>query len=392
MKPRRDYSDPLPNPGFETIVTHYAENPREQHGAAAPPIYQTSTFLYPDAEAFAERRTARSPHHDYSRVSNPTTEMLEAKLARLEHGKWGHCFGSGMGAISSAINAVVHKGAHVVCVAHAYGPTRSYLSHLQRFGVQTTYVAGCRHEDFVAALRPETTLLYLESPTSGVFECPAIEPLTQVARARNIRTIFDNSWATPFFMNPLDLGIDMVIHTASKYLNGHSDVVGGVCVGRDEELYAKIIQEAELGGAMMDPFAAWLVMRGLRTLSVRMKHHHEAGLALARYLESHPRVARVTHPGLESHPDHKVALQQLRGCGSLFSFTLKDNEKSAIFRFLNSLHLYGQGVSWGGHESLIIAGTMFSETPDKPQWLIRIYAGLESPADLIADLKQGLEK
>lgn len=392
MKPRREYADPSPDAGFETITARYAENPAEQHGAAAPPIYQSSTFIYPNAEAFAQRRTADSPHHDYSRVSNPTTQILEAKLARLERGNWCHCFGSGMGAIGAAINACVHGGAHVVCVSHAYGPARSYLSHLRRFGVQTTFVPGCRSEDFIAATRPETTLLYLESPTSGVFECPEIAPLTAFARQRGIRTIFDNSWASPYFMNPLELGADMVVHSASKYLNGHSDIVAGVCVGRDEALLRSIVNEAELGGAMLDPFAAWLMMRGLRTLALRMKHHHEAGLALARFLERHPRVARVSHPGLPSHPQHAVAMRQLRGCGSLFSFSLKAGERDATFRLLDSLRLFGQGVSWGGHESLILAGTMFSDDPDKPIWLIRIYAGLETPADLIADLRQALDR
>src|SRR5262245_58719411 len=195
MKSQRSFPDPVPNPGFETILAHYAEPRQEYEGAAAPPIYQTSTFFYPDAESFANRRTRDNPRHDYSRVSNPPAPHLDAKFARLEHGTWAHCFGSGMGAISSAINACVQSGAHVTCVSHVYGPTRTYLNHLQRFGVTTSYVRGCDPQRFIEALRPETKLLYLESPTSGYFECPPIEPLVSEARRRGILTIFDNSWA-----------------------------------------------------------------------------------------------------------------------------------------------------------------------------------------------------
>src|SRR5262249_12449879 len=263
MKPQRRYDDPVPDPGFETIATHYAEEYGLYEGAASPPIFQTSTFIYPDAAAFAARRTPGSPHHDYTRVSNPTTQILEAKLARLEHGGWCQCFGSGMGAISSAINACVAAGSHVVCVEHAYGPTRTYLHHVKRFAIETTHVRGVNTADFLAAIRPETKLLYLESPTSGYFECPDIETLAAAARERGIVTIFDNSWATPYFLNPLDLGIDIVVHTGTKYINGHSDVVSGIAVGRDDGLQAKVQQEAELGGATLDPLAAWLMMRGL---------------------------------------------------------------------------------------------------------------------------------
>jgi cystathionine beta-lyase/cystathionine gamma-synthase len=296
-----------------------------------------------------------------------------------------------MGAISSCINACIHHGAHVVCVGHVYGPTRTYLSHLKRFGVETTFVHGVNTADFIAALRPDTRLLYLESPTSGYFDCPEIAPLTAAARQRNIRTIFDNSWATPYFMNPLDLGIDLVVHTASKHLGGHSDVVAGVAVGRDPQLQPLVLKEAELGGATLDPFAAWLILRGLRTLALRMQQHHASGLAVAAALVEHPRVARVIHPGHPSHPNYAVARRQLRGCSGLFSIVLREQSREATFRFLNRLRLFGQGVSWGGHESLAIGGTFFSDDPSKPEWLIRLYIGLESTPDLIADVRQALD-
>lgn len=398
MKPKRTYSDPTPSPGFATLATHFAEAYEEREGAAAPPIYQTSTFIYPDAAAFAARRTADSPRHDYTRVSNPTTAILEAKLARLERADWCHCFASGMGAISAAINACVRSGAHVVCVDRAYGPTRAYLQHLRRFGVETTYVRcdGRNGEQadtaaFLEALRPETRVLYLESPTSGYFDTPAIAPLAAEARARGITTIFDNSYASPYFMNPLEMGIDLVVHTGTKYINGHSDVVAGVVCGRGDELLAAIVKEAELGGASLDPFAAWLMIRGLRTLAVRMEQHQRSGLAAARALEEHPRVARVIHPGLPSHPQHAIARRQLRGYAGLFSIVLKEQTREATHRFLDRLRLFGQGVSWGGHESLAIGGTMFGTDPLRPEWLIRLHVGLETTKDLLDDLHQALE-
>lgn len=390
MKPLPNFEDPVPNPGHGTIASHFGEDPLRYEGAATPPVFQTSTFIYPDAESFASLRD-RSDRHTYTRVSNPTRQILEAKLARLEHGEWCECHASGMGAITAAINACVSSGAHVVAVQNVYGPSRSYLKHLERFGVSTTYVPGARTEDFIAALRPETKLLYLESPTSGFFECPDTAELARSAREHGIVTLFDNSYASPIFMNPLDLGVDLVVHSATKYINGHSDVVAGCVIGRSRELFEKVQKETELGGATIDPFAAWLMLRGLRTLAVRMRHHQEAGLAIARALEQHPRVARVLHPGLESHPEHAIAKRQLRGFSSLFSFVLKEQSQEATFRFLNRAKLFAQGVSWGGFESLAVGGTFFSHPPAKPEWIIRLYAGLETTEDLVADVLQALD-
>jgi len=391
VKPEFEIDEPLPDAGFETICARYAENPQRQLGAAAPPVYQTSTFIYPDAEAFEHRRTEAAATYDYSRCANPTNQILEAKLARLENAAWADCFGSGMGAISAAINACVKSGEHVVAVAHCYGPTRWYLEHLKRFGVETTFVNSVEPRDFVAAMRPETRLVYLESPTSGRFDVPEVPPVAAAARERGIVTIFDNSWATPYFQRPLDFGVDLVVHSASKYLNGHSDVVAGVAAGRDERLRRRLWKEAELCGAMLDPFAAWLMLRGLRTLALRMEQHQRSGLAVARMLEQHPKVRQVLHPGLESHAQHAVGRRQLRGYSGLFSFELKDGSREAMHAFLNRLKLFGLGVSWGGYESLVLGGTTFSDRPDRPENLIRLSVGLESIDDLIADLKRALE-
>jgi cystathionine beta-lyase/cystathionine gamma-synthase len=391
LKPDLRWDDPIDNANFETICAQFAEDTSGEYGAAAPPIYQTSTFFYPDAESFSKRQSKSTDRFDYSRVANPTVRTLEAKLARLERGTWADGFASGMGAISAAINANVEAGSHVVCVGHCYGPTRWYLNHLRRFDVATTYVNSVDTQDFIDAIRPETTIIYLESPTSGRFEMPAVAPIASAARERGIVTIFDNSWATPYFCTPLDLGIDLSVHSASKYLNGHSDVVAGVVIGRSDELQKKLWTEIELCGASMDPFAGWLLMRGLRTLGPRMEFHQRSALEVARFLESHDKIRVVHHPGLESHPQHAIAREQLSGTSGLFSFELAEQHRDAMRVFFGRLRLFKHAVSWGGYESLIIGGTMFSDRPDRPEWLIRVSVGLESVGDLIADLAQALE-
>lgn len=391
LKPAIDARDPAPDAGAATICGHYADDPAAHFGAAAPPIYQTSTFVYPDCEAWDNRRRPDARTYDYTRVGNPTTQALEAKIARLERGNWCDAFGSGMGAISAAINACTRAGSHVVCVSQVYGPTRWYLSHLQRYGVETTYVADASPEGYIAAVRPETTLIYLESPTSGRMDVPETAPVAAFARQRGIPTIFDNSWASPYFQNPLEHGVDLVVHSISKYINGHSDVIAGCVVGRDGDLRRRVAREVELSGATLDPHAAWLILRGLRTLPLRMEQHQRSGLAVARLLEGHPRVARVMHPGLESHPHHEIARRQLRGWSGLFSFTLRDQTKAAMERFISRLRLFGLGVSWGGFESLVVGGTFFSESPDRPEYVIRLSVGLETTEDLVADVRQALE-
>ncbi|MFO0839880.1 MAG: aminotransferase class I/II-fold pyridoxal phosphate-dependent enzyme [Phycisphaerae bacterium] len=387
MKPLPRFEDPVPAPGFETLCSHFAEAPAQRAGAASPPIYQSSTFIYPDFEAFSRRLKAHE-HYDYTRGGNPTTTILEAKLARLEKGGWAEFFGSGMGAISAVVNACVKQGAHVVCVGHAYGPTQAYLTHIARFGVETTFVSGLVATDFIAALRENTSLVYLESPTSWWFECIEIGPIAEECRRRGIVTAFDNSWASPYFQTPLELGVDLSLHSATKYLGGHSDVVAGAVIGRDQELRKRLWREVELCGATLDPFAAWLLLRGLRTLPQRMEYHQRSGLAIAKMLSSHPRVARVRHPGLEPNA---VARTQLRGASGLFSFELHDASREAVGNLLDRLKLFRQGVSWGGFESLAL-GAKLAERPDAPPtWLIRLSCGLESADDLIADLKQALE-
>lgn len=384
--------DPLVNGGFDTLAAHYGEHRFAHGGAAAPPIYQSSTFVYPDAEAFDRRDLAQSPYYDYTRRSNPTTALLEAKLAKLERGTWARCFASGMGAITAAINLNVSSGAHIVAVGNCYTPTHRYLhDYLKRFDVSVTFVHDADPSAFVDALREETALLYLESPTFGLFDVLDVSALTTLARERGILTIFDNSWATPCFQNPLELGCDLVIHSATKYIGGHSDALGGVIVGRDEDLRQRVAIEGELLGATLDPFASWLLLRGLRSLRLRMEQHQRSGLAVARMLAEHPKVQHVRHPGLETHPQHALATRHLRGFAGMFSFALSEQSREATHRVLNRLRLFHIGPSWGGYESLAVGGLLFNHDPKSSPWLIRLHCGLESTEDLVADVCQALE-
>lgn len=390
-------SPPLPDcsgltdAGAETICAHWAEDRLAQGGSAAVPIFQASTFVFPDLQAFDDRERPGAAHYTYTRVGNPTTAVLQSKLARLERGEWCYALSSGMAAISAAVNACTHAGAHVVCVERCYWPASRFLrNYLPRFGVQTTFVNSTQPEDFIAAVRPETRLIYLETPTSGTFEVMDIRPITAWARQHGVTTVIDNSWASPVFFNPIEHGVDLVVHSATKYIGGHSDVVAGCVIGCDARLQKLLYREVELAGGTIDPFAAWLLLRGLRTLPLRMERHQQNSLAVAQLLASHPKVRRVRHPGLETHPQHGLAKRLFRGCGSLFSFELKDQGRDATHRFVDALKLFSIGVSWGGYESLVLGGSYFGD-PRVPAWMIRMHCGLECTADLLRDVEQALE-
>ncbi len=396
-EPSRDQrlSEALEQSEFATRCQHAGETRLTQCGAAAPPLYQTSLFVYPDAEAFGTRDEADTRYWAYTRRANPTTAILETKLARLENGTWARCFASGMGAITCALGACVAAGSHVVIVNDCYQPTRKYLTeYLARFGVTTTFVRGTNTADLVAAIRDNTRIIYLESPTTGRMDVIDLAPVVAAARQRGIPTVFDNSWATPYFQNPLDLGLDLVVHSMTKYLGGHSDTLGGVVVGRDEQLRDRINFEGELLGANIDPFAAWLIIRGLRTLPVRMEQHQKSGLAVAHVLATHPGVLRVCHPGLPSYENYEIGRRQMRGYGSLFSFALREQTRAAAQRFVNHLRVFSIGCSWGGFESLAICGDaaeLFADDPSQPRWIIRLYCGLEATDDLVKDVQAALE-
>jgi cystathionine beta-lyase/cystathionine gamma-synthase len=370
-----------------------AHDPRFDEGAVVPPIYQTSLFTFRD---YAEMRAVFAGEKKqaiYSRVGNPTVRVFEEKMARLEGTRQARAFASGMAAISGTVLAHVQAGDRVVAVRHLYPDAyRFFQTMLPKLGVSVDYVDGADLEAVERAL-PGARLLYLESPTSWVFEVQKLQEISRLARAQNVTTVADNSWATPIFQRPATHGIDIVLHSASKYLSGHSDTVAGVVCGSAEAIERLDRSAVPYLGAKLGPFEAWLLVRGLRTLPARMLAQESAALAVAEALQKLPGVARVLHPTLNGAVDER----QLLGSSSLFSFEAAPDVDIAAF--CDALRLFRLGVSWGGHESLMVPAAIAHEQAAGPNSvvdfgvsprIVRLHVGLESTAELIADLKQAL--
>lgn len=380
-------------PGFETICMHLGENRERYDGAVAPPLFQNSTFAYPDAESFVQRNMPGSARFDYTRVGNPTTQILENKIAALEKAEAARSFGSGMAAISAAILSCVKAGDHIVTVESVYGPTRKLLSaYLPKFGIETSYVRGTEIEQFESAVQPNTKLIYLESPSSLLFELQDLAGVSELARERGIATVCDNSNATPFYQNPIAHGVDLVVHTATKYIGGHSDLVAGFVAGSSERIGRLTHAEGELLGGVCDPFASWLMLRGLRTLALRMERHYRNAMNVARLLESDMRVVRVFYDGLESHPQATLAKRQMRGHSGMMSVEFQQNSREAVFAVVNALRYFSIAVSWGGYESLAIPVQATDPATGKKIWVVRLSVGLESIEDLKVDLYQAMNE
>lgn len=382
----------MPEASPETLIQHFAE---EEHilGAVVPPIFQNSLFVFESADQFeASFDPVNNPgKYNYSRIGNPTLDILERKLAKLEHTDAAKVFGSGMAAISAAIMSCVETGAHVVCVDTAYGPTMQFLrDYLPRFGVETTFVEGLKSEEIFDACRPNTKLIYLESPGSIVFRIQDLAAIASFAKSRGILTAIDNSYSTPLLQNPANFGIDIIVHTATKYLGGHSDVVSGALCCSRSHMDRIMGGELPLLGGILGPFPAWLLLRGLRTLRVRMDAHERAGNRMAQYLLSHPKVEHVYHVGLPDHPQRALIEKQMRGSGGLLTFQPKCQDKPTLKRFAESLEIFQMGVSWGGFESLCVPLPFKTLSWKQERWLVRLYCGLESIEDLIADVDQAL--
>ncbi|GBC95715.1 Cystathionine gamma-synthase [bacterium HR16] len=370
---------------FEEICIHWGEDPERYMGSVVPPIFQNSLFTAPSVEA----RSRKAGRYIYTRESNPTTDILNAKIAALEGAEEARCFASGMAAISAAVMSQLRSGDHVVCVKNVYYPARVLLQdYLNRFGVEVSFVRGTSVEDFEQALRPNTRLFYLESPTSINLWLQPLEEVCAFARAHGITTIIDNTWATPVFQRPIQMGVDIVVHSASKYLGGHSDVIAGVVCTSRQHIEA-IHREMTLIGGILDPFAAWLILRGLRTLPARLRQHQQSALRVAQWLSEHPAVHRVLYPGLPSHPQYELACRQMSGFSGLFSFTLKHNSREAAVGVVDALKTFHIGVSWGGYESLALP-MLIEDYDGEQRWGLRVHIGLEQPESLIADLEQAL--
>ncbi|MGN0663875.1 MAG: trans-sulfuration enzyme family protein [Negativibacillus sp.] len=377
----------------EDICTHLGDEYAQFMGAIVPPIFQNSLFLKP-----TPKNGIKDSGFVYTRVSNPTIDVAERKIAALEGAQAAACFSSGMAAISAAILHFVRKDSHVIAPHTIYGPTRTFLTKYlaDKFGVTVTFVHGSDVEEIRQALRPNTSLIYLESPSSLVMYMQDLKAIADLAKEHGIGTAIDNTYATPLHQNPLEYGIDLVCHTASKYMGGHSDIVAGVVAGSKERIESICQQERELLGACMDPHQAWLLLRGLRTLPVRLKVHGESGLKVAKWLEQQPQVKQVFYPGLDSHPQKDLVDKYLRGTNGLISFVYNGSPEQAR-EFVYSLKMFQFGVSWGGFESLVVMPTVGMSEEEAgslgmPANLIRIHVGLENVDSLIADLKQAFEE
>lgn len=396
------------NSGFGTLAIHAGQEPDPLYGALATPIYQTSTFCFESLADMKQKAMSGNPMYVYTRGGNPTTSALEKKIAVLEGGEACLATASGMGAIGSALTGLLKAGDHVVSGACVYGCTATLLKDiLTRFGIEVSFVDTCDLAEVEGAIKENTKIIYFETPTNPSMQVTDIEAISKLAHAKGIKVVVDNTFAPPPVQFPIKAGADIVVHSGTKYLNGHGDVICGFIIGNKEDINAIKVMLTKLCGATPSPFSSYLVMRGLQTLKLRMKQHCENALAVAKYLENHPYVKKVYYPGLESHPQYELSKKQMNGgsCG-IMSFELKDgingmDTMTASVKLLDSLQLASIAVSLGDPETLIqhpasmTHKTMTKEEREKagiPDGLIRLSVGLEDIEDIIGDFEQAFAK
>jgi len=378
------------------IINHLGEDREKYSNAITPPVFQTSNFAFRNVEELKKAIADERNSHVYSRGNNPTTDILCKKIAALEDTEEALAFASGMAAISSAIISFVNAGDHIVCVRNNYSWTNMLMTRfLPRFGVKTTFVDGRDPENFKRAIRKNTRVIYLESPNSLTFELQDIEVVATIAKSAGITTLIDNSYSSPLTQSPCAMGIDIVLHSASKYLGGHSDIVAGMVCGSSENIL-RIFNNEYMGlGGIISPFNAWLMLRGLRTIQARIDRISETTIRVVEYLENHPMVAEILHPLSRKHPQYNLAVKQMLKPTGLFSIRLTITDRRKIELFVNSLKQFIIGVSWGGHESLVFPSLSFDELRTKDGYtnnLIRFYIGLDSAESLIGDIEQAFGK
>lgn len=385
---------------FETMLIHGADI-EDQWGSATVPIYQTSTFTFKNAKHGANLFAGKEKGYIYTRINNPTIDAFERQMAALENGYGGIAFASGMAAVSTTYLALLQKGDHVLSTNAIYGPSRVILEQwFSKFGIESTFVDTSDLEEVEKNIRTNTKILYIETPSNPTVKITDIETVSQIAHKKNVIVVVDNTFCSPYLQNPLILGADVVLHSTTKYINGHADVVGGVVVTATEDLYAKIRKTMVYFGGNMDPNQAFLIMRGLKTLAIRMERSQQNALKIAEFLESHPKISKVYYPGLKSHPQYELAKKQMRGPGSMISFEMKGGYEAAT-RLLDNVKVALLAVSLGGVETLIQHPASMTHASMSPEarkesfitdGLVRYSVGIENVDDLIEDLKQALEK
>lgn len=378
------------------ICMNFEEGREDFQGAVVPPIYGNTLFTYDSFEELADADNHLNNNYVYRRGPNPTVEVVERKLAALERGESCKTFSSGMAAISAVFMNSVQQGDHILIIGHVYATTLHLIKYMEKFGVTHSIIFETEKENIEEALQPNTTVIYFESPSDIVLHIIDLESVTKIAQERKIRTIIDNTWATPLFQKPLQKGIDIVMHSASKYLGGHSDCMGGVVVSKKEIMDTIFNKELLLMGASLSPYDASLLIRGLRTLPFRMKIHEANARKIAAFLQEHPAVETVYHPSLPTHPNYELVKRQMSGFSGLLSFTIKNQGFDNLVQLMNPLQLFKIGVSWGSFESLIWSpfyGTNEAQLKEEriPINLVRLAVGLEEADLLINDLERGLD-
>jgi cystathionine beta-lyase len=382
----------------DTLLAHLGRDPKAQHGAVNPPVYHASTILYKDVESLRGAKAIRFHRNSvtYGRSGTPTTFALQDAVAELEGGYGAIAVSSGLAAVTASIMALVEAGDHILVTDSVYGPARAFCdSVLARFGVETSYYDPLIGSGIAALIRENTRLVFTESPGSQTFEVQDIPAIAEAAHAAGAAVLMDNTWGTPLYCKPFNLGVDVSIHAGTKYIVGHSDAMLGMIV-TSEAYYEKVRRGVMSLGHSAAPDDVYLGLRGFRTLSVRLERHHRTGVALATWLSERPEVARVMHPALPGDPGHAIWKRDFAGACGLFGLVLHPVSLRAVDEMLDHLELYGMGYSWGGFESLIIPtdpGSMRTATQwTDPGPALRIHAGLEDLDDLIADLDAGFAR
>ncbi len=388
------------NKGFSTKLIH-AGDFEDQFGSAVTPIYQTSTFAFKNAEQGAKRFKGEEDGYIYTRLGNPTIKALEDKLAALENGVGGVALSSGMAAVSTVYAAFLKQGDHMISTHAVYGPSRMLMeNYFTNFGIESTYMDTCNPKDVESAIKPNTKLIYLETPANPTMEISDIEAISDIAHKHGILVCVDNTFSSPYLQKPLDLGADIVLHSITKFINGHADIVGGALIAKTEAVFKRMHVTMRNFGGNMDPHQAYMVARGVKTLAIRVQKATDSAKKVADYLENHPKIKWVNYPGLKSHPQHDLAAKQMKDFGAMLCFELEGGFNAGK-SLMDSVHLALLAVSLGGVETLIQhpASMTHAGIPEASrvkagitEGLVRFSVGIEDVEDIIADLDQALSK
>lgn len=374
--------------GINTRLAHIGYNPRDYHGFVNPPVVRASTVLFPDTKTM----DSGGQKYTYGTRGTPTSDALCDAINALEGSAGTVCVPTGLAAVTLPLLAFLKPGDHILLVDTIYHPTRHFAdTMLKRMQIDVEYYPPEIGADIDKLIKPNTTVIFTESPGSNTLEIQDIPAITKVARQHNIIVMMDNTWATPVYFKPLEHGVDISIHAATKYPSGHADILFGT-VSANERCWLQLLETHGTMGLCSAPDDTYQILRGLRTMGVRLQHHQESALSIAHWLESKPQVAKVLHPGLKSHDGHQLWKRDFSGASGLFSFSLKDQTADQAKKFVDALEIFGLGYSWGGYESLAVVPNLSDRTVAKKDYggaVIRLQIGLEDIEDLIADLERG---